>query len=140
MAMCGTCSRYKTCYIGEELANNYDHEVCSLYDLHIPESFKKHVKELKEMSESNANHPAYYIHGDVECYDAMEAAMPVEQVKGFYKGCIFKYLWREEDKDGLKDLEKLKNYAIRLYDFCARMEKPGDVPHDASTGSAVDTD
>lgn len=62
------------------------------------------------------------------------------EVIGFYKGCILKYVWREQDKGGWEDLQKAEVYARRLNEFCARIGLSGDVPHDVSIGCARDTD
>lgn len=98
------------------------------------------------MGESDVEHPARYMHGNVECFDMLEATLSPREVIGFYKGCILKYVWREQDKGGYKDLQKAEVYARRLNEFCARigergtMEMPGGVPQDASRESANDTD
>lgn len=133
MATCGTCRNFKTCFYEYEQAENEDHEICSKYEAYVP-AF------LHDIQKSDIEHPSRYMHGNVECFDMLEAALSPREFIGFCKGNILKYIWREKDKGGFEDLQKAEIYAQRLNDFCARMEKPGDVPHDASTGSAADTD
>ncbi|WP_207302663.1 DUF3310 domain-containing protein [Olsenella sp. Marseille-P4559] len=81
------------------------------------------------MSEKNGamnaiSHPSHYANGDIECKDAMRAAMgndyldwcnhAIEAVKFFspmafyWWGCAFKYLWRWDKKNGIEDLQKCK--------------------------------
>lgn len=54
-----------------------------------------------------ADDPTRYKHGDVECIDAIRAALTPEEFRGFCKGNVIKYLWRER-WDG--DLVKAKDY------------------------------
>lgn len=129
MATCGDCAYFTNCFNSHEQPNNEDHEICGRY--------RRHVQEL---SRSDLEHPKRYVHGSVECFDMLEAALSPREVIGFYKGCILKYIWREHDKGGWEDLQKAEVYARRLNEFCARIGLSGDVPHDVSTGSARDTD
>lgn len=123
MATCGDCIKFCKCYdYNTHLQTlNEDHEICERYEERI-------------------EHPNRYIHNGVECFDMLEATLSPREVIGFYKGCILKYLWREKDKGGWKDLQKAEQYAKRLNQFCAILGVSGDVPQDASTESAVDTD
>lgn len=51
-----------------------------------------------------------YEHGDVECIDAIRAALTPEEFRGFCKGNVLKYIWREQHKGGDDDLEKAIDY------------------------------
>ena len=62
------------------------------------------ARELVAMSD-------HYRHGDIECIDAIRAALTPEEFRGFCKGNIIKYAWRERAKGGDQDLIKLQNYA-----------------------------
>lgn len=128
MAICGNCIYFESCFNSNEQLNNIDHEICEQY-------FNEKV-----FSRSDLEHPKRYVHGNVECFDMLEAALSPREVIGFYKGCILKYIWREQDKGGWVDLQKAEVYARRLNEFCARIGVSGDIPHDVSTGSARDTD
>lgn len=129
MATCGDCTYFTSCFNSHEQPNNEDHEICGLYARHE-----------NEFSRSDLEHPKRYVHGSVECFDMLEAALSPREVIGFYKGCILKYIWRERDKGGWYDLQKAEVYARRLNEFCARIGLSGDVPHDVSIGCARDTD
>lgn len=49
------------------------------------------------------------------CIDVIEAALTPEEFKGFLKGNIIKYAYREGDKDDAQlDREKAADYACRL--------------------------
>lgn len=129
---CGDCEFFIYCYreaVEQEL--NEDHEIC--------EKFGKKVSAVRAV-ESDVEHPSRYMHGNVECFDMLEATLSPREAIGFYKGCILKYIWRERDKGGYKDLQKAEAYARRLNEFCAMIGVPGGAPHDASRESANDTD
>jgi len=65
----------------------------------------------RAMSNDPVNHPAHYTQGSVECIDAMEAAFGKEELAIYCKIAAFKYIWRCEHKDGVKqDLEKAQWY------------------------------
>jgi hypothetical protein len=56
------------------------------------------------------NHPPHYTQGDIECIDAIRAALTPEEFKGYCKGNIFKYVWREQHKGGNESLRKANWY------------------------------
>lgn len=55
-------------------------------------------------------HPDHYIQGDIECIDAIRAALTPEEYRGFCKGNALKYIWRERYKGGNISLEKAEEY------------------------------
>ena len=59
-----------------------------------------------------------YDHGDVECIDAIKAALTDEEYRGFCKGNVIKYVWREKYKGGNKDMKKAKDYIDYACDGC----------------------
>ena len=54
--------------------------------------------------------PQRYAHGDIECIDAIRAALTEEEFRGYCKGCALKYLWREHYKGRDDDLRKARDY------------------------------
>jgi len=67
----------------------------------------------------HVNHPPHYTAGGaIECIDAIEAALTPEEFRGFCKGNVLKYCWRERHKDG-DSLLKAQWYLQRLL---ARLE------------------
>jgi hypothetical protein len=60
------------------------------------------------------NHPTHYTSGKVECIDAIEAALTPEEFRGFLKGNILKYTWRERQKEGDKAMGKARWYLDRM--------------------------
>ena len=58
--------------------------------------------------------PAHYTRGAVECVDAIEAALTPEEYRGYLKGNVLKYFWRERDKGGLQSIQKAEYYTQRL--------------------------
>lgn len=63
---------------------------------------------------SAVDHPAHYTQGNIECIDALEAALGPEGFKAYCRGACLKYLWRTEHKNGLEDLEKCAWYLAKL--------------------------
>lgn len=62
----------------------------------------------------NINHPAHYTSGGIECIDAIKAALTPEEFRGFLKGNVIKYAWRERLKGGVESLKKAAWYLTRL--------------------------
>ncbi|HUH31583.1 MAG TPA: DUF3310 domain-containing protein [Rhodanobacter sp.] len=62
------------------------------------------------------NHPAHYTGGDVECIDAIRAALTEGEFIGFLKGQVLKYVWRNGKKgDPVEDAAKGLWYQRRLH-------------------------
>jgi hypothetical protein len=62
----------------------------------------------------NIENPAHYTAGSIECIDAIEAALTPEEYRGFIKGNVIKYNWRERHKGGNESLAKAAWYLNRL--------------------------
>ena len=62
----------------------------------------------------NVNHPKHYKSGTLECIEAIEAQMSAEEFRGFLKGNVLKYLWREKQKGGTESLMKAQWYLNKL--------------------------
>jgi hypothetical protein len=67
-----------------------------------------------EAQRDDVNHPAHYTAGKVECIDAIEAALTPEEFRGYLKGNILKYTWRERQKEGETAMRKARWYLDRL--------------------------
>jgi hypothetical protein len=69
------------------------------------------------------NSPIHYADGNgIECIEAIEASMSMEEFKGFLKGNVQKYVWRYAQKNGAEDLKKAKWYLDRLITIVAMGE------------------
>lgn len=77
------------------------------------------------------NHPPHYV-GDsgIECIEAIEAQLTAEEFRGFLKGNIAKYVWRERHK-GKDSLKKAAWYLDRLNKLDAIMAVADDLIDDA---------
>lgn len=62
-------------------------------------------------TDDKVNHPSHYTQGGIECIDAIRAALTPEEFRGYCKGNIIKYAWREGRKGGDEDLGKAAWYA-----------------------------
>jgi len=63
------------------------------------------------------NQPEHYRQGAIECIDAIEAALTPEEFRGYCKGNVLKYVWRERHKPGSSPGESLRKaqwYLARL--------------------------
>ena len=58
--------------------------------------------------------PIHYAASSVECIDAIEAQLTPEEFRGYLKGNVAKYMWRERQKGGIESLKKAKWYLSRL--------------------------
>lgn len=67
--------------------------------------------------EDNVNHPMHYTQGNIECIDAMEAALGKEGLRSYCRGACLKYLWRTEFKNGVEDLKKCAWYLQKLIEI-----------------------
>ncbi len=63
------------------------------------------------------NHPPHYTDGGIEAIEAIEAQLTSEEYRGYLKGCIAKYIWRERHKGGTESLKKAQWYLERLIDL-----------------------
>jgi len=72
-----------------------------------------YIEKHKEVVD-NVNHPSHYTDGKIECIEAIEAQLTPEEYRGYLKGCIAKYIWREKHKGGIESLQKAQWYLTRL--------------------------
>jgi len=60
------------------------------------------------------NHPTHYNKHGVECIQAIRATLTDEEFRGYCKGNVLKYTWRERYKNGSEDLHKAEWYLEHL--------------------------
>jgi hypothetical protein len=58
--------------------------------------------------------PSHYTDGSIECIEAIEAQLTREEYRGYLKGNIAKYVWRENHKGGVESLKKAQWYLDKL--------------------------
>ena len=77
-----------------------------------------HEEFMKRMAKGSStdmvNSPPHYNQGDIECIDAIEAALGPEGFKSYCRGNAFKYLWRSDHKGGAEDIKKANWYLARM--------------------------
>ncbi len=54
--------------------------------------------------------PLHYTTGEIECIDAIRSALTEEEFRGYCKGNVLKYTWRERMKGQDEDLKKAGVY------------------------------
>ena len=69
------------------------------------------------IQEDQVNHPSHYTDGSIECIEALEAELTADEFRGYMKGNIAKYIWRERMKGGVQSLKKAQWYLDRLIQF-----------------------
>ena len=74
----------------------------------------------------------HYRQGGVECIDAIRAALTPEEFRGFCKGNVLKYIWREHHKGGDDDMRKALDYMRLLVDAIVAAESAPEPPEYAS--------
>tara|TARA_B110000858_G_scaffold196375_1_gene255025 strand:- start:1076 stop:1375 length:300 start_codon:yes stop_codon:yes gene_type:complete len=76
------------------------------------------VDSLDDVLEDLVNHPNHYKSdgvGDIECIDAIQAALTQEEFIGFCKGNNIKYTWRANRKQDVRtNIEKAVWYLKKL--------------------------
>ena len=68
----------------------------------------------KTEPETDKINPEHYKTGGIETFDYLKAKLTAEQLKGFCKGNIIKYITRADQKNKKEDLEKAKWYLEKL--------------------------
>lgn len=58
--------------------------------------------------------PEHYASAEIECIDAIQAQLTPEEFRGYLKGNVAKYLWRERMKGGVESLKKAEWYLKKL--------------------------
>lgn len=73
----------------------------------------------------NVNHPDHYTFGEIECIDAIHAALGDDGFIAYCEGNAIKYLWRHRFKGGRESLEKARWYIDRMIE--TRRDEPPEV-------------
>ena len=63
------------------------------------------------------NHPEHYAQSDIECIDAIKAALTPEEFRGYCKGNVIRHIWRERLKGQNESVAKAAWYANRLLEM-----------------------
>lgn len=75
---------------------------------------KYRAEEVDDLPVDTVNHPPHYKQGDIECIDAIRAALTPEEFRGYCKGNMLKYIWRERHKGGDESVKKAQWYGGKL--------------------------
>lgn len=71
-------------------------------------------QEPKQEAADMVDNPPHYTSGTVECIDAIRSALTPEEFRGYCKGNVIKYAFRERMKGGDEDLRKARWYLDAL--------------------------
>lgn len=76
--------------------------------------FSKAYESMNELSHDPVHNPSHYVSGDVECIDAIRAALGHDGFVNYCRGQAIKYVWRAPLKsDHVEDLNKAAWYINR---------------------------
>ena len=111
---------YLDCEFGFSMNLNKSENNCEKWE-HFKEERKEELKSASSLLseiEDKVNRPNHYrmnIKGiQIEVMDIIESILTPEEVRGYKKGNVLKYILREKLKNGLEDLKKCENYLKRL--------------------------
>lgn len=103
-----------------------DNGVCPLYKTNLPcdPDMEEEVNLVykvafgepeveQEVKPDMVNTPSHYTQGNIQCIDAMVSAFGKEAVATWCKINAFKYVWREEHKNGMEDIDKALWYLTK---------------------------
>ena len=69
------------------------------------------------MIDEQINHPPHYTNGNIEVMDYIIDSLSDEELRGYIKGNIIKYISRERHKGGDNDLRKMEWYLPRYIEY-----------------------
>lgn len=75
---------------------------------------KNSAVDLALATDDDVERPAHYRQGEIECIDAIRAQLTPEEFRGYCKGNVAKYVWRERMKEGDKALKKARWYLSQM--------------------------
>jgi hypothetical protein len=84
------------------------------------QAFMDHLYQESIQAKTNhdpVKYPSHYNQGDIECIDAIRAALTPEEWRGWLKGNALKYIWRERFKGQTQDVHKARENLRRLEEF-----------------------
>lgn len=82
--------------------------------VYISKTFRRRIDPQPTPQPDLVNAPPHYRQGDIECIDAIRAALTPEEFRGFCKGNVIGYVWRERHKGGDEDIDKSVWYLQRI--------------------------
>ena len=107
LAIADVCQQIKDKPLSERIA-----EAVRPTDTAIPKAPNTYVKP--GVAKPDNINPSHYKTGEVECIDAIKSALTEEEYRGYLKGNIIKYTWRERMKGAKESLQKAAWYLERL--------------------------
>lgn len=95
-AICNTCIKW---------LDPCDESKCS-----VQNGWKEWKIALTIPKHDTVKQPEHYTSGSVECIDAIKSALSLEEYRGYLKGNIMKYIFRERLKNKDEDIRKGSQY------------------------------
>lgn len=109
------------CYTSREAAKKHEQAIkndtgksTKVLELDLVDDLQVYAEQRNGDNADNVNHPAHYTNGEIECIDAIKAALTPEEFRGYVKGLTIKYVWREQLKGHDEDLAKARWYLSEL--------------------------
>ena len=101
---CDDESEIQVCLKGSSHLDGHDWELLDKFEAEKVINIPTHRQFIE--GADMVNHPPHYTQGDIECIDAIKAALTPDEFRGYCKGAAQKYIWRERHKGGDESLEK----------------------------------
>jgi len=103
---------YELCAICDEIQAEHDKAVAAMN--RAAGKWAKADAELRGDTTDMVNHPPHYTGGEIECIDAIKAALTPDEFRGYCKGNALKYVWRERRKGHGEDIRKAAWYLDKI--------------------------
>lgn len=94
--------------------SNIEEVQSNIQDYYFNDSFSF---DLNSNVNDDYKNPAHYKHGKYDLITHLEDIFTEEELRGFLKGNVIKYIDRYRDKNGIEDLGKAREYTHRLEEF-----------------------
>ena len=79
------------------------------------QTHEEYMRQAMRQSDVDmVNAPPHYTAGDIECIDAIKAALGPQGFRAFCRGNAIKYNWRSSLKNGVEDIQKARWYMDKL--------------------------
>lgn len=118
---CKTCKHFNhwSCLRKEGFTCNED---TGWISWELSDDAKADLLHDAEPEHDAVNHPNHYCKGNVECLDAIKAALG-DKYEGFLAGNVLKYVYRYPDKNGVEDCKKARFYLDKLIEVLSDEER-----------------
>lgn len=84
------------------------------FSRHVDEDVIEYVASIEKVETNKTTQPSYYHNGSIDVIKFGEENFAKDELKGFYRMNVLKYVTRFDRKNGLEDLDKAGYYLDKL--------------------------